>query len=979
MRQAVIFLAAIFTVASCLAQQYPFVHYTPKDGLISNQVRNIYQDSKGRLYFSSINGLSIYDGSRFSNYNSKNGLAFDIVNCVMEMGDDSVWIVTNTTKINCLVRGQLKTLVLKDTSIPIINQLIKDDKGILYAATDQGLFLLDKDRFLKLPFTDINGNDINTFIARIYSFGDHLLVQRDNSTLPDPRKPLYLYNKLSRKITAEAENIVAVAVAPDRRIWVSTEKNILCVDTAGLRTGKISIHELPDKLKKLKNMGGYFVFFDREGNGWLGNQRSVLIKASPDGNITSFTTSSGLSMFFVQHIFQDREGIIWIAMDNAGVSKLVRSDFSFFEQPFAISAISDIAYDQNKGRLLLYSGISGKVALVNSKQQVLHYKINNSGEITRLIETPNGVFGISANNIYKMVLKDGNLSPHFFFYDSTGFSSSLVDKHGNLVICGKYQLKAIVNGSIICHAKLNLFADHATVDSKGNIWVATREQELVMFEPQPGNPFKYLLQKKVYTKELSGFSPRSIIVDKYDNIWIGTRNHGIHVFSQQQGSLQEKFVLNYGSGLSDNFIQQLSCDAENNIWASSASGLDKIIVKKGLPVIENLTRQNNIYQRVLKTVVDKENTVWGLLSNGLIKITRRKKSNFNYTPTLMIGLLKAGKDTVRALEGVEFSYKQNNLSFYLSATSFLDEKNIQYSYRLQGGANTQWSEPSNNGSVSFVDLNPGHYILFIKVNFPAGSYPEQIMQYAFSIAPPWWQTWWFRTTAVLLFIGLLILTFRFYYNRRLYKQMAALEKKQAIAKERTRIATDMHDDLGAGLSRVKFLSQSLTNKQIEDEQTRVSLEKITGYSDEMTEKMGEIVWALNEKNDTLADLVAYTRSYAMEYLANHSIQCEANTPLHLPGTFIAGEIRRNIFLSVKECLHNIVKHANAGRVNFSVELNSGIRIIIHDNGKGIDWNNQRAHSNGLENIQRRMKEMNGLASFVNEQGTKVILDIPLPV
>ena len=86
--------------------------------------------------------------------------------------------------------------------------------------------------------------------------------------------------------------------------------------------------------------------------------------------------------------------------------------------------------------------------------------------------------------------------------------------------------------------------------------------------------------------------------------------------------------------------------------------------------------------------------------------------------------------------------------------------------------------------------------------------------------------------------------------------------------------------------------------------------------DEMTEKMGEIVWALNEKNDTLADLVAYSRSYAIEYLASHNIACKANTPLGLPGTFITGEIRRNIFLSVKECLHNIVKHADASCVQF---------------------------------------------------------------
>ena len=145
----------------------------------------------------------------------------------------------------------------------------------------------------------------------------------------------------------------------------------------------------------------------------------------------------------------------------------------------------------------------------------------------------------------------------------------------------------------------------------------------------------------------------------------------------------------------------------------------------------------------------------------------------------------------------------------------------------------------------------------------------------------------------------------------------------------------------------------------------------------MTEKMGEIVWALNEKNDTLADLVAYTRAYAMEYLGNHQLSCEVNTPLHLPGTFIPGEIRRNIFLAVKECLHNIIKHANATAVYFSIQLNGCIEIIIEDNGKGIDWNNQRSFSNGIQNIRKRMDDIHGKADFVIDRGTRVVLQAPL--
>ena len=235
----------------------------------------------------------------------------------------------------------------------------------------------------------------------------------------------------------------------------------------------------------------------------------------------------------------------------------------------------------------------------------------------------------------------------------------------------------------------------------------------------------------------------------------------------------------------------------------------------------------------------------------------------------------------------------------------------------------------------------------------------------------------FRFVAASLLSILLFLIVRQYYLGKLVKQKISAEKQQAIEKERTRIATDMHDDLGAGLSRIRFLGETIDWKSKSGQSIGEDIDKIKTYSHEMIDKMGEIVWALNEKNDTLADLVAYSRSYAIEYLANHEILCEANTPLGLPGTFIAGEIRRNIFLSVKECLHNIVKHAGASHVNFSVELSMMIQITIHDNGKGIDWNNQRAFSNGIQNIQQRMEEINGEVKFYNEQGTKVVFTIPI--
>ena len=536
-----------------------------------------------------------------------------------------------------------------------------------------------------------------------------------------------------------------------------------------------------------------------------------------------------------------------------------------------------------------------------------------------------------------------------------------------------------MNGKIICQRRLSYYPDHVALDSNGNIWIATRASELIMYQPRPDDPSNYLEQKNIFSKELSGFSPRSLTIDKNNNIWIGTRSHGIYVFSLENGELTRKFNLTTASGLSDDFITHLACDADNKIWASSALGLDNITIENGVPIIENLTKQNNIYQSVFKVVIDKDNTAWGLTSNGLFRITSEKKRPTDYSPTLMMSMIKTGKDTISKTSDASLSYKQNNLSFYFSATSFLDEKQVMYSYRLLGSSNNQWSEPSNNSTVSFIDLHPGDYTLDIKANFPAGRYPEQIINYKFSIAPPWWQTWWFRSIVGLLIIGLLIMASRFHYRRKLDKQMAILEKQQAIEKERTRIATDMHDDLGAGLSRIKFLSENIKAKKENDTTIRDDIEKISAYSDEMAEKMGEIVWALNQRNDTVADLIAFTRTYVLEFLSVQNIHCEINTPLELPSSFITGEMRQHIFLSVKECLHNIVKHAGASQVYFSVKLNGGIEIMIHDNGKGINWDTMKPFSNGIQNIRKRMTEIHSKVTFLNEEGTKVIMNIPYEV
>jgi signal transduction histidine kinase len=264
----------------------------------------------------------------------------------------------------------------------------------------------------------------------------------------------------------------------------------------------------------------------------------------------------------------------------------------------------------------------------------------------------------------------------------------------------------------------------------------------------------------------------------------------------------------------------------------------------------------------------------------------------------------------------------------------------------------------------------------VRATFPNGKYAPLETAYNFNIHVPWWQSWWFRTVEFIAAVLAAIFLFRLYYRYKLQQQRLSLEKKQAVEKERTRIAIDMHDDMGAGLSRIKVLSETIKFENQKGIVNPAHLQKISAYSEEMMDKMGEIVWALNERNDSLNDLLGYTRAYAVDYLTNHNIHCHFYSPADPGEAFISGEVRRNIFLSVKEALHNVIKHAEATGVDIIVTTDNELSILIHDNGRGLDPGKGNKFGNGLNNISKRMSEIGGIAEFKTENGTSVTLKLP---
>ncbi len=206
-----------------------------------------------------------------------------------------------------------------------------------------------------------------------------------------------------------------------------------------------------------------------------------------------------------------------------------------------------------------------------------------------------------------------------------------------------------------------------------------------------------------------------------------------------------------------------------------------------------------------------------------------------------------------------------------------------------------------------------------------------------------------------------------------YEKEIAVYKAQQ--EERQRISADMHDELGAGMTAIRLMSEIARNKMKEN--TPVEIEKISHSADDVLNKMNAIIWSMNSGNDTLDNLVSYIRSYALEYFDGTQVDCSLKVPENIPATELAGDRRRNIFLCLKETLNNILKHAGASRVEIEIRIENDLIIRIADNGKGIDLEKLRQFGNGLKNIARRMESIGGTYQIENKNGTITTLVLPL--
>lgn len=327
-------------------------------------------------------------------------------------------------------------------------------------------------------------------------------------------------------------------------------------------------------------------------------------------------------------------------------------------------------------------------------------------------------------------------------------------------------------------------------------------------------------------------------------------------------------------------------------------------------------------------------------------------------------------------DGLRLPPAHRRLEFEFTALSFSAPENVRFRYRLEG-FDDKWIEAGPQRSASYSRLPAGNYRFRVNACNGDGVWNETGDSLAFAVEPFFWNTWWFRSAAVLAAAGAV------YYvaMRRMRARLQLVEQQAALDKERVRIARDLHDDLGTRLTRLVLLTGLVQRDTVVEEKREENLQKLSAMAKQVIKSLDETVWAVNPRNDTLAHLINYVGQFAVEFLQAAEIRCRPELPGHPPEGAVPARTRHNLFLTVKEALNNVVRHSRANEVRLRMTVDGDrLNLVIEDNGKGFGdcASGGEGEADGLRNMRHRMEELGGKFRIESAPGagTRMFLECP---
>jgi signal transduction histidine kinase len=538
-------------------------------------------------------------------------------------------------------------------------------------------------------------------------------------------------------------------------------------------------------------------------------------------------------------------------------------------------------------------------------------------------------------------------------------------------------------------------AVHALLEDRaGQIWAGHQHEGLV------GLSSTQVLVRVGMANGLPDLSVRALCEDQEDGLWIGTVK-GL-AWRRNNGQL---FVFGEKEGLPDSDIRQIVQDASGGLWLSTASGIVRIeradaeavalksrkslrVSEYGIP--EGLVSEECPVGYGHASLRLKDGRLLFCTLRGLAVITPQERpAPPKAMATARLEEVSAGERTLwsrsritcESLLKVELPAGTRQVSMRYAVPEYQAPDRILFRYRLEGYEDA-WSESIKNRVIHYQNLPPGRYALRLSMRLRNGEWTDQGVLVNLVLPALFRQTIVFK--ALLILCGLLLVGCVVWYmeRRRHLRRIAILEHERAIEQERSRIARDLHDDIGAALTRVAILGNLTQSDAGDHESTTAHGKELFNTAQRMTRSLREIVWALNPRSGATEDCINFMTQYAQQFLGESKLHCRLNIPEIIPDAIVDARARHALLMAFKEALNNAVKHAGATGLNvqFAVE-NKMLRVSVEDKGCGMDVaateSERRGH--GIDAMRQRMHDCGGGFEMTSQpgQGTTVLLQVPL--
>ena len=949
----------VLSLAAPAAAQVTVLRWTVDDGLPNNAVSDVRQTRDGYLWIATWAGLARFDGARFTPI--ADDLQNDHVRVVLEAREGSMWIGLSGGGVVQWRGRVVRTVETRDLRSAIdVRALVEDADGRIWAATDKGVTVIDR--------TGVAG---------------HLGVSEG---LPD-------------------ESVNDLGVGRSGAIWVATDAGVCAADLATLRCAPAvfagradAVHEtrggklliggvsglLEDGAVRLPGRHVTSILEPREGGIWAGFDNGEVARLD-GGTVTIYGSDDGLLAGGpVAALRQDEEGSIWIGTYNAGLSRLKPTRVRTYSTGDGLPAkvIGSIVQDA-AGRIWAASQC-GPVAELAADRFVPRL-LEHTGDACAwvMLAARDGALwiGTRGQGLFRW---DGVRMRHFTRDDGLSdmrISGLFEDRDGAIWIgtelggLHRYERGALSRAFDERDGVRTTYIASFAQDREGRVWIGSNANGLSVYE---AGRFRALSGNEApATNNIAG-----LLIDSRGELWIGSANDGL--FRRRNGAYDH---FGAAQGLGDRLVAVMIEDAAANLWVHTARGISRLMRDRIEEVAAGraASLEPIILDRTdgLRTLEGSgggldpsglraaDGRLWFSSVDGIAVIDPATFVTNPVAPKVAIEGVSLSGGPPEPAAGGSFQVPAGTASVEVdyTALSFVSPSKVRFRYRLLG-LDDVWRDVGNRRAAYFTGLRPGSYTFEVTAANNDGVWARQAASIEIDVEPLWWERRAVQTAAFFSVLLIGALAVRHLTLRRARARLQALERAQALDRERSRIARDLHDDLGSRLAHIALMAEGIGQS---------AGVPVAAAVRESLQTMDELVWTVNARNDTVESFGHYASEFVQAQAAAAGLKCRLQIDPDAGPAPLGADTRRHLYLGLKEAINNVVKHAGASEVIVGLGSADGVlRLTISDDGRGLDERATRT-GNGLRNMEERMKAAGGSVRVESGpgRGCRVTFEVPL--